>query len=210
MRLFRHTDTPPEPGLRLVVGLGNPGGKYERTRHNVGFMVVNELARRAGASFRSSKQRADVARGSLDGMSVLLAQPQTYMNESGDAVSRLVSYYHVPLGNLIVICDDLDLPFGTLRLRPSGSSGGNNGLKSIIRSLGSEEFARLRVGVGRPPGNAINYVLAPFTEEQQRLLPDLLPIGADCVIAALRDGVLPAMNEYNRDWLQDPERLRSQ
>jgi PTH1 family peptidyl-tRNA hydrolase len=201
VRFFRHADAPaPDPSLRLVVGLGNPGGKYERTRHNVGFMVVNELAQRAGLTFKSSKQRADIARGTIEGLPMLLAQPQTYMNESGDAVSRLVQYYHVDLRNLLVVCDDLDLPFGTLRLRPSGSSGGNNGLKSVIRSLGTEDFTRMRVGVGRPPGNAVNYVLAPFTAEQQRELPELLHVAGDAVLAALREGVLPAMNEYNRSW----------
>jgi PTH1 family peptidyl-tRNA hydrolase len=127
------------------------------------------------------------------------------MNESGAAVSRLLDYYHVPVENLFVIADDLDLPFGTLRVRPNGSSGGNGGLKSIVRQLNTEEFARLRVGVGRPPGDAINYVLGPFPPHQAALLPRLIPIAADAVTATLREGTRVAMNRYNRDWLPELE-----
>lgn len=212
MRFLRRHEEPTTGDLRLVVGLGNPGAQYERTRHNAGYMVANEIARRMGASFRGSRQRADVARGSLNGIPVLVALPTTFMNNSGEAVTRLLDYYRIPIENLIVIGDDLDLPFGTLRLRPGGSSGGNGGLKSIVQQLGTEEFARLRFGIGRPPGDAINYVLGPFPPQQAALLPRLVPIAADAVEAALRDGTRPAMNEYNRDWLPEiepSERTRS-
>lgn len=205
MHFFRHHEKDVAADLRLVVGLGNPGAQYERTRHNAGYMVANEIARRMDVGFRSSKQRADTARGLLDGMPVLVALPTTFMNSSGEAVTRLLDYYHVPLQNLMVIADDLDLPFGTLRIRPEGSSGGNGGLKSIVQHLGTEEFARLRVGVGRPPGDAISHVLGPFPPQQAALLSRLIPIAGDAVVAALRDGPRAAMNQYNRDWLPEIE-----
>jgi PTH1 family peptidyl-tRNA hydrolase len=200
MRFLQHRQQAEEGDLRLVVGLGNPGAQYERTRHNAGYMVANEIARRMGATFRGSRQRADIARGTLNGLPLIAALPTTYMNNSGEAVTRLLNYYRIPLEHLIVIADDLDLPFGTIRVRPDGSSGGNGGLKSIVQQLGTEEFSRLRFGVGRPPGDAINYVLGPFPPEQAALLPRLVPIAADAVEAVLRDGVRAAMNQYNRDW----------
>lgn len=202
MPFWRHEETP-DGDLWLIAGLGNPGGQYAGTRHNIGFMAAERLASRANLRFKSSKQRADVARGSVEGTPALIALPLTYMNESGNAVSRLLGYYHIPLGRLLVICDDLDLPFGTIRLRPGGSAGGQGGLKSIIRSVGSEEFARLRVGVGRPAGDAIPHVLGRFPPEQARVLPALLDIAADAATAVLREGTAAAMNRYNRDWLPD-------
>src|SRR5579884_2760999 len=171
----RSREDPIEAGQPLIVGLGNPGPRYENTRHNIGFMVVERLAGRNGLSFKGSKQRADIARGPVDGITAILALPVTYMNDSGIAVSRLLSYYHVPRSRLLVVCDDLDLPFGSLRLRPSGSAGGQKGLLSIIQQLGTEDFARLRLGIGRPPGpGAIPHVLGAFPAEQERVLPKLL------------------------------------
>lgn len=199
----RREDSAQEADLGLVVGLGNPGSKYERTRHNAGAMVVRRLAARHGLTFRSSRQRAEIARGTVAGRPVLLALPVTYMNDSGIAVSRLVRYFHVELGRLLVVCDDLDLPFGTIRLRPHGSSGGNGGLKSIIYELGTEQFARLRVGVSRPSRTAVGHVLSTFDEEEERRLPRLLDIAADAVTCALEKGVTLAMNQYNRDWLTE-------
>lgn len=202
MKFWRHRrEETPDPEALLVVGLGNPGRKYARTRHNVGFMVVEALAERHTMKFGSSKHRADVARGTIEGIPVLLAEPLTYMNESGNAVSRLVQYYKLPLDHLLVVCDDLDLPFGTLRLRPNGSSGGQRGLQSIIQALGTDEFARLRIGVGRPRDSAVGHVLSPFSPEEERFLPSLIDTAADAVTVALRDGVQAAMNRYNRDWL---------
>jgi PTH1 family peptidyl-tRNA hydrolase len=195
--LRRRREDPSDPDLRLVVGLGNPGGKYEQTRHNIGFMVTDALVRRSGGAFRGSKQRADIARISIDRLPVLVAQPVTYMNDSGHAVRRLQDYYHIPLERLMVVCDDIDLPFGTLRLRPSGSSGGHGGLKSIIRELGTEQFARLRIGVGRPPRSAVPHVLGSFDNEETERLPRLIDLAVDAVKVALRDGVQKAMNEFN-------------
>lgn len=189
--------------LHLVVGLGNPGPEYERTRHNIGFMVVERLADRHGLAFRGSKHRADIARGVVEGVPVLLAMPVTYMNDSGFAVSRLLRYYRVSLDRLLVVADEMDLPFGTLRVRPSGSSAGNGGMKSIIRELGTEDFPRLRVGVGRPAGAAVRHVLGSFPPEQSELLPALVDTAADAVTAFLRSGARDTMNRFNRDWLPE-------
>jgi peptidyl-tRNA hydrolase, PTH1 family len=201
MPFWRGNDPDQDDGAWLVVGLGNPGPQYERTRHNVGFMVVEALAERAGVRFKGSRHRADVARRQIQGVSVLLAQPLTFMNESGLAVTRLTRYYKIPPERLLVICDDIDLPFGTLRLRPSGSSGGNRGLQSIIECLQTEQFARLRVGVERPKSSAVGHVLSAFPREQARVLPALIGIAADAVTAVLEEGVPVAMNRFNRNWL---------
>jgi peptidyl-tRNA hydrolase, PTH1 family len=196
----RHDEETNDPELRLVVGLGNPGAKYERTRHNVGFMVTEALVRRHGGSFKGSKQRAEIARIKVKDIPVLVAQPITYMNDSGHAVRRLVDYYRVPVSRLLLVCDDIDLPFATLRLRPSGSSGGHGGLKSIVRELGTEDFVRLRVGVGRPARSAVPHVLGEFGPEEMKMLPALVEKAADAVTLVLVDGVARAMNEFNRDW----------
>lgn len=201
MHLFkRHADSPTDSNLHLVVGLGNPGKQYERTRHNIGFMVVDALAARHDLRLNRSKHEADVVRADLRGAPVILAKPLTYMNDSGYAVGRLARYSHTPPGHVLVICDDLDLPFGTIRVRPGGSSGGQRGLQSVIHVLGTNEVPRLRLGVGRPPGDTVAHVLQAFPPSQAELLPALLDIACDAVTAALTDGVSNAMNRYNRDW----------
>ena len=202
MRFWKRDALPEADGaLRIVVGLGNPGGRYDNTRHNVGFMVVRAIATRFHLHPRRSRHRAEIATGTVGGVPVLLALPITYMNESGNAVRRLLQYYRVPLSQLLVVCDDLDLPFGTLRLRPGGSSGGHNGLKSIIQALGSDQFARLRVGVGRPEASAVGHVLGPFSRDEAALLPALVNTAADATLAWLEGDVTTAMNRFNRDWL---------
>ncbi|MGH2447504.1 MAG: aminoacyl-tRNA hydrolase [Chloroflexota bacterium] len=201
MRLLRRSGAESTEGLHLVVGLGNPGGKYEATRHNIGWTVVEELGRRHDLRFKGSRQRADVARGTIGGRPVLLALPLTYMNESGLAVSRLLQYYKIPLERLLVVADDLDLPFGTLRTRPGGSSGGQRGIESIIRELGTDQFARLRLGIGRPPGDTINYVLGRFPPNEARDLPAIVRVADDAIESVLWRGVKPAMNEFNKSWL---------
>lgn len=192
-----------DPDLRIVVGLGNPGREYARTRHNVGFDVAVYLAGQNSMTFKGSKLRADVARGRIAGLPVLMALPVTYMNESGNAVSRILSYYRAPVENLLVVCDEIDLPFGTLRLRPQGSSAGHRGLRSIEQALDTREFARLRFGVGRPRGDAVPHVLGRFPAEQERVLPELVRIAADAVVVTLREGIEVAMNRFNRDWLPE-------
>jgi PTH1 family peptidyl-tRNA hydrolase len=199
----RHDENAAESDLWLIVGLGNPGAKYAKTRHNIGFDVVNRFAQRLGLRFHSSKHRADTARGMVGSVPVLLALPQTFMNESGQAVTRLQSYFRVPLARTLIVCDDFELPFGTIRLRPKGTSGGQKGLRSIIDALGSEEFPRLRLGVGRPQGSAIGHVLGEFPPEQLAAVPALADIACDAIYALIERGIEPAMNDFNRSWTDE-------
>ncbi len=201
MHLFnRHPDRDPDVGMWLVAGLGNPGRQYERTRHNIGFMVVDALAGRYSVRLTGGKHAADVGRTVIEDIPVLLAEPQTYMNDSGHSVGKLARYYHVPPARILVICDDIDLPFGTLRVRPGGSSGGQRGLQSVLQVLGTNEVPRLRLGVGRPPRDTVGHVLQTFPAAEQKLLPALLNVAGDAVTAVLTGGVSKAMNQYNRDW----------
>jgi peptidyl-tRNA hydrolase, PTH1 family len=187
-----------ERNVRIVVGLGNPGREYAGTRHNIGFMVVNRLAKVAGASAVKKRFRSEIVEGVLDGEKFVLVAPQTYMNLSGHAVREVVNWYHLPLENLIVVADDLDLPFGTLRMRARGSAGGHNGLASIIEQLGTQEVTRLKIGIGRGPGPASSRVLSRFSPEEEKALPDLIDRAADGVQLWSRQGVIAAMNEVNR------------
>lgn len=177
-------------GAWVVVGLGNPGARYAGNRHNVGHMVLDELARRTGARFSAHRAQALVADvrlgtgpGGVPGPRVVLAKPTTYMNVSGGPVAGLVQYFSVPVGRLVVVHDELDIPFGDLRLKRGGGEGGHNGLRSVSASLGSPDYIRVRVGIGRPPGrmDAAQYVLRDFSSEQRRELPLLLDAAADAV-----------------------------
>lgn len=183
----------------LVVGLGNPGAGYSGNRHNVGFMVADLLAERMRARFRSHKARADVVEGRSDGVRVVLAKPRTYMNESGGPVASLRDFFKVPLERLVVVHDELDLPYGGLRLKLGGGDNGHNGLKSLRRSLGSGEFHRARFGIGRPPGrmDAAAFVLRDFGREERAELAYLVDRMADAVQALLTDGLDAAQNTYN-------------
>lgn len=184
----------------LIVGLGNPGEEYARTRHNVGFQCLNHLARRHGLEFSGKRAHARIAEGMIAGQRVVLARPVTYMNLSGQAVSGLRSWYKIDLlEELLVVYDDMDLPFGKLRLRQRGSAGSHNGMKSIIGQLGGQEFPRLRVGIGQPqPGrDAVGYVLGRFTREEEEALPAIYEQVADAVELVLREGLITAMNRYN-------------
>jgi peptidyl-tRNA hydrolase, PTH1 family len=183
----------------LIVGLGNPGKEYAETRHNVGFRCVDELARRHGLKWARPRLKAEQARGTIAGHEVVLAKPQTYMNLSGVSVVQLVKWYKVPLDQVLVIHDDLDLPFGQLRLRAEGSAGGQNGLASILQQLRTQAVPRLRIGINRPQwGEPRDYVLTRFTKEQVAALPDVLGRGADAAELWLRDGIIAAMNQFNR------------
>lgn len=186
--------------MKLVVGLGNPGRKYEQTRHNVGFLVVDYLARQEGLTFSRSKFCALYAQGSVDGRALLLAKPLTYMNLSGLAVSGLARWYKLdPEHDLLVVSDDLDLPLGRLRLRRCGSHGGQRGLESIIGELGSEKFTRLRVGIGRPgeSKDAKEYVLSAFDSLEEPILDEVILAAADAVRTWLVQGPVEAMNRFN-------------
>ncbi|MGE5551981.1 MAG: aminoacyl-tRNA hydrolase [Bacteroidota bacterium] len=182
----------------LLVGLGNPGARYAQTRHNAGFLVLQELARDEGVRFTRLEHGARVARVRMDDREVMLAKPQTYMNASGKAVAGLVGYYRVPLTNLVVVADDLDLPLGALRLRRSGGSGGHHGLDSIIAALGTKDFARLRLGLGRPPDDAVDFVLGTPNAADNRKFMASVKRAAEALRVFVREGPEAAMNEFNR------------
>ena len=184
--------------MKLIVGLGNPGRRYQGTRHNIGARVIDTLARRHHVALREEGW-ADVGALTLDGARVLLARPQTYVNVSGTAVADLRRRHRLPLENLLVAFDDLDLPVGQIRLRAKGGHGGHNGMRSIIETLGSEEFARLRVGIGRPPEGVdpADYVLSRFSKEEQAQLDEAVERAADAVEAFVRRGIEAAMSASN-------------
>ena len=184
----------------LVVGLGNPGPDYAPTRHNVGFLVVEELAERARGRFAKHKRaHAQVAEERLQGQRAVLAKPSSYMNESGGPVKGLLDFYKVPMERLVVIHDELDIPFNTLRLKLGGGDNGHNGLKSIRRSTGSGEFYRVRVGIGRPPGrqDPADFVLKPWGSTERKELPMLVSDAADAVELLVHEGLERAQNRYN-------------
>jgi PTH1 family peptidyl-tRNA hydrolase len=186
--------------LFLVVGLGNPGSEYARTRHNAGFLVIERLAGRFGFEWVYEKKfNARVARGERGGSRVLLAQPQTYMNSSGEAVGALVSYFRVPLKRLMVAVDDADLPLGELRLRPRGSSGGHHGLESVAEHLGAQDYARQRIGIGRQGGQReiTDYVLGRFSATEAALIDKVLTVASDQAECWLDAGIQKAMSQFN-------------
>ncbi len=184
----------------LIVGLGNPGREYAATRHNAGFMVVDALARHWGTDFGRAKHQVLLAEATHGPRRVLLAKPQTFMNLSGRAVAPLVRFYRLPLDHLLVVYDDMDLPFGTLRLRPQGGHGGHKGMKSIIEALGGRrDFPRLRVGIGRPPGrmDPAAYVLRPFSPEERAEWPWIVDRAVQGLLLWLEQGLPAAMNFLN-------------
>jgi PTH1 family peptidyl-tRNA hydrolase len=184
--------------VKIVVGLGNPGSRYARTRHNVGWMVVDRLADRAGWEGKGRERDASrVVQGRLKGLDLTLVKPLTFMNESGLAVRKVLAREHAPLPELLVIADDFALPFGKLRFREGGGPGGHNGLGSIIEELGTEKFSRLRIGIGEPDRNAVDHVLSTFAPDERQRLDELLDEAADAVEAWARDGTSKASNRFN-------------
>jgi PTH1 family peptidyl-tRNA hydrolase len=183
----------------LVAGLGNPGREYQSSRHNIGFMLVSHLAEELGIKFTRVQSKALVTKTDFHGSRLILAKPQTYMNLSGQAVSSLVKFYKIPLENLLVVYDDVDLPYGRIRIRPSGGSAGQKGMKSIIAQLGTQDFPRMRLGIGRPPGSksAASYVLRDFSGEDADFLPAVLDRGVEAVLTYIREDLATAMNRYN-------------
>ncbi|MDQ4045623.1 MAG: aminoacyl-tRNA hydrolase [Chloroflexota bacterium] len=184
-------------GAHIIIGLGNPGRKYADTRHNIGFMVVEELARRSDGGSSRKRFRSQVLDGRLPSGRCILVQPQTYMNESGHAVREVRNWYRADPEKILIVVDDLDLPFGQLRLRQRGSAGGHNGLKSIIEQLGTQEFPRLRIGIGRGPNQAKAHVLSNFAPSEQQHVPQVVDAAADAVELWMREGITTAMNEVN-------------
>lgn len=186
--------------MKLVVGLGNPGREYDKTRHNVGFEVLDELVRRTETTLRRGwTVPAWTGKAELEGKNVLLIKPRTFMNRSGQAVAAAARKRGLEPADVIVVLDDLELPRGQIRIRKRGGAGGHKGLRSVIQALGTEEFTRVRVGVGpRPAGeDLVNHVLARFTAEERREVEKAVEVAADAVAAVVRDGVEKAMNEFN-------------
>jgi PTH1 family peptidyl-tRNA hydrolase len=187
--------------LHLIAGLGNPGAKYARTRHNIGFQLVERLAEKWRANWNVEKKfQASVAKATRNGSQVILAQPQTFMNASGEAVGALAGFYRVPPGRVLVAVDDADLPLGEIRLRASGSSGGHHGLESIEQHLGTREFARLRMGIGRTADGRreiTDFVLSPFSGAEVAVVEAVLKAAAGQVECWLDAGIEKAMNQFN-------------
>jgi len=186
-------------GPFLIAGLGNPGRRFENNRHNVGFMLLSRLSIKLGQNFGKVESKALLAKATYQNEKVILVKPQTFMNNSGAAISSLVRFYKVPLESLLVVYDDVDLPLGTLRLRPSGGSAGQKGMQSIIERLGTEEFPRLRIGTGRPPGRkeAADYVLQNFPTQDADLLNETLDRAVNAVLSYIEFGLEKAMNLFN-------------
>ncbi len=185
--------------MKLVVGLGNPGERYARSRHNVGFMCVDAVAALAGIRLSERRATVVIGRGFIEGEEVVLAKPRTFMNNSGEALSYLTTRFPVSLSDLLIIYDDMDLPLGRVRIRPSGSGAGQKGMGSIIAALRSRDIPRVRIGIGRPSEDVdeIKHVLGGFTTEEQPLIAEALSTARDAVMDVLRDGLERAMNLYN-------------
>jgi PTH1 family peptidyl-tRNA hydrolase len=185
--------------MKVVVGLGNPGGKYDSTRHNVGFAVVDGLAEAPGAGRFQSRFQAKVAELNEGGQKVLLVKPETFMNLSGHCVRQFMDYYQVPLEGLLVVCDDINLPLGKLRVRARGTHGGHNGLRNIQEHLGTTEYARLRIGVDAPRDDAVDHVLGRFKSAERRVIEDAISLAVQAVAVWISQGVEACMNRFNAD-----------
>ena len=183
--------------MKLIVGLGNPGKAYTNSRHNVGFRCVDRFARLNHIPLTRRQQRAKVGTGVVAKTEVVVAKSRTFMNLSGEAVGRLVRRFGLPLEDLLVIHDDLDLPLGKVRIRQRGGSGGHKGIQSIIASLGSQDFPRIRVGIGRPDGDEISYVLSDFTAAEKQVIEEAVATASDAIHCILTEGIEAAMNRCN-------------
>lgn len=185
--------------LWLVVGLGNPGPTYSATRHNLGFMVLDSLAARVGSKFKAHKGRCDVVEGRVNGVRTILAKPKSYMNLSGGPTASMRDFFKIPMERIIVVHDELDIPFGSIKLKRGGGDGGHNGLKSITNALGSREYLRVRVGIGRPAGqqDPADYVLKEFAPAERKELPLQIELGADAVEKLLVASIEAVQNEIH-------------
>lgn len=199
VRLFGRSRSHDDSERWIVVGLGNPGPRYERTRHNVGVLVIDELLERTGASLKSHKSGCLTAEVRIGGTPVVLARSTSYMNESGGPVGRLMRWYKAPPERLIVVQDEIDIPFAEVRVKLGGGTAGHNGLGSIVAHLGSKDFVRVRVGVGRPRGraDAADHVLDEFSSSERKELPFAIGAAADAVERIVEDGPQQAMNQIN-------------
>jgi PTH1 family peptidyl-tRNA hydrolase len=186
-----------------VVGLGNPGLKYEFTRHNIGFRIVDSLARDMGTEFKKVKSYYSlISRGTINNYKAMLVKPQTFMNLSGRAVSKIISYYKIPLQDLLIVYDDLNLELGQVRIRKKGSAGGHKGIESIVQYLHSEEIPRLRIGIGNPSANfnfdCVSYVLSNFNNDEKDKIKGVIQLSTEAIKTVIEDGFEKAMRKYNR------------
>jgi len=196
--LIRHGAADAPTQIKLIAGLGNPGVRYARSRHNVGFMVVEKFAHAHALAFARKRFNAEIAEGNVGETRVMLAKPQTFMNLSGDAIGKLFAFYKIAPSDLLVVYDDLDLPLGKMRMRPKGGAGGHHGMESIIARIGTSEFPRLRVGIGRPnPNTDIDHVLGDFEGDERALMDETFARATDAIQAWLREGLTKAMNKFN-------------
>lgn len=185
--------------MPIIVGLGNPGRKYVGTRHNIGFRFIDQLADSLSIRMGPGKGPFHIGKASRAGKNIYLVKPTTYMNNSGDAVRQVINWYKTDIDSCMICYDDLNLDIGTIRLRPGGSAGGHNGIKDIIQKLGTDNFPRLRFGIGNefPKGQQVNYVLSPFSDEEEEAVDDALNRATDAVFTYVRNGIEQAMNDYN-------------
>ena len=183
----------------LLIGLGNPGRQYRDSRHNAGFMFIDRLAVRLNAQGIKVQSKAVVTTAHFEDRKLILAKPQTYMNLSGQSAQGLLNFYKIPMENMLIAHDDLDIPFGTIRIRPKGGPGGQGGMASTIQQLGTKDFPRLRIGIGRPPGrmDPAAYVLQDFTREEMKSISGIIDRAADAALEFVKNGLNAAMNKYN-------------
>ena len=193
--------------LKILVGLGNPGLRYEFTRHNIGFRIVDSLARDMGTEFKKVKSYYSlISRGTINNHKVMLIKPQTFMNLSGRAVSKVVSYYKIPLRDLLIVYDDLNLELGQIRIRKKGSAGGHKGMESIMQYLNSEDIPRLRIGIGNPSVNfnfdCVSYVLSNFNNDEEDKIEEVIQLSTEAIKTIIEDGFEKAMRKYNRKLIE--------
>ena len=193
--------------MKIIVGLGNPGSKYVSSRHNVGFRSINQLAQKWDIKLTERRRYATFGEGEVEGTPVVLAKPRTFMNRSGEGVCYLLARFHAKIADVVVIYDEMDLPLGTIRLRVKGSSAGHQGIASIISGVRSQDFGRVRVGIGKPEYSTkwIEYVLGGFTSQEEEVLPDIMTRVGDGVDCWVREGIDAAMNQYNKSESSIPE-----
>ncbi len=184
--------------MNIIVGLGNPGDEYRRTRHNVGFRVVKALSERCGIAVRKRRDKSLVGQGAIEDREVVLARPQTFMNNSGRAAAALLESFEADVSDLLVVCDDFNLDLGALRIRRQGSHGGQKGLESIISSLGTSDFARLRIGIGPPKGDPVEFVLSEFRKNEEPAIEEAVSKAAEACAVWVRDGIDACMNAFNQ------------
>lgn len=199
--------------MKLIVGLGNPGREYADSIHNLGFKCVGHFARKHNIKFDKKKGKARIGTGKVGEIDVVVAKPQTYMNRSGESVSRLVKLFNINPDNLLVIYDDMDLPLGKIRIREGGSSAGHKGMNSIIQELGRQDFPRLRAGIGHPGDSedgaevtgedVISYLLNNLPSEEKTVINNLLPLVSEAILCIITDGITAAMNKYNRNQIDE-------